>query len=106
MSLTDKAAEQVRLLLTQRAVASLGIRIGVRSGGCSGFKYFVEYADEIRQFDEVLNYKGVTIIIDPKALMYLLGTEMDYVMEEFKAGFTFTNPNEKGKCGCGSSFNV
>ena len=106
MSLTDKAAKQVRILLTQREFASLGIRIGVKSGGCSGLKYFIEYADEIRQFDEVLNDKEVTIIIDPKALMYLLGTEMDYVTEEFKAGFTFINPNEKGKCGCGSSFNI
>lgn len=106
MSITDIAANQVKTLLKKRGKDSLGIRIGVKAGGCSGLKYFVEYADEKNQFDELLQDKGVTILIDPKALMYLLGTEMDYVEEQFKSGFTFVNPNEKGKCGCGSSFNV
>ena len=106
MQLTSRASEQVKALLMQRGKESLGVRIGVKSGGCSGLKYFVEYADEKKSFDEVIQDKGVTIFIDPKALMYLLGTEMDFVSEEFKSGFTFTNPNEKGKCGCGSSFNV
>ncbi len=106
MSLTDAAALQVKELLNNRGKDSAGIRIGVKSGGCSGLKYFVEYADEQRKYDEVIKDKDVTIFIDPKALMYLLGTEMNYVEEQFKAGFTFTNPNEKGKCGCGSSFNV
>jgi iron-sulfur cluster assembly protein len=106
MQLTDNAAKQVQTLLDQRGKESLGIRIGVRSGGCSGLKYFIEYADEKRPFDEIIQEKGVTVLIDPKALMYLLGTQMDFVSEQFKSGFTFTNPNEKGKCGCGSSFNV
>jgi iron-sulfur cluster assembly protein len=106
MSLTDNAVQQVQALLEQRGKASLGIRIGVKSGGCSGLKYFVEYADIKNPFDEIIQTKDVTILIDPKALMYLLGTEMDFVVEEFKSGFIFTNPNEKGKCGCGSSFNV
>ncbi len=106
MSLTDNAAEQVQALLGKRGKSSVGIRIGVKSGGCSGLKYFVEYADAKNPFDEIIQDKGVTILIDPKALMYLLGTEMDFVVEQFKAGFTFTNPNEKGKCGCGSSFNI
>ena len=106
MSITDKAAQQVQALLHQRGKPSVGIRVGVKSGGCSGLKYFVEYADEKHQFDELIQDKGVSILIDPKALMYLLGTEMDFVVEQFKSGFTFTNPNEKGKCGCGSSFNV
>lgn len=106
MSLTDNAAAEVKNLLDKREKPSLGIRIGVKSGGCSGLKYFVEYADVKNQFDEIIEDKGLTILIDPKALMYLLGTEMDYAEEEFKSGFTFTNPNEKGKCGCGSSFNV
>ena len=106
MSLTDNAAEQVQALLNKRGKPSVGIRIGVKSGGCSGLKYFVEYADAKNPFDEIIQDKGVTILIDPKALMYLLGTEMDFVVEQFKSGFTFTNPNEKGKCGCGSSFNV
>jgi iron-sulfur cluster assembly protein len=106
MALTEEAATQIKVLLAQRGKDSLGIRIGVKSGGCSGLKYFVEYADEKRHFDEMISDKGVTVLIDPKALMYLLGTEMGYMEEEFKSGFTFTNPNEKGKCGCGSSFNV
>ncbi|MFK7974013.1 MAG: HesB/IscA family protein [Rickettsiaceae bacterium] len=106
MSLTKEAAKHVQLLLDQRGKDSLGIRIGVKSGGCSGLKYCIEYADEQRPFEEVLNDQGVTIFIDPKALMYLLGTQMDYIEEQFKSGFIFTNPNEKGKCGCGSSFNV
>lgn len=106
MTLTEAAATQIKSLLAQRGKESLGIRIGVKSGGCSGLKYFVEYADEKGHFDEIISDKGVTVLIDPKALMYLLGTEMDYMEEKFKSGFTFTNPNEKGKCGCGSSFNV
>jgi iron-sulfur cluster assembly protein len=106
MQLTDNAAEQVKILLADRGKPSIGVRVGVKSGGCSGLKYFVEYADEKNPFDEIIQDKGVTILIDPKALMYLLGTQMDFVSEQFKSGFTFTNPNEKGKCGCGSSFNV
>ncbi len=106
ISLTNRAADQVRLLLAKRAKKSFGIRIGVKSGGCSGLKYFVEYADDKAKYDEIVKDKGVTILIDPKAMMYLLGCEMDYISEQFKSGFTFTNPNEKGKCGCGSSFNV
>ena len=106
ITVTEGAALQVQNLLNKRGKPSLGIRIGVRSGGCSGMKYFVEYADAKQPFDEVVNYHGVTILIDPKALIYLLGAEMDYVEEDFKSGFTFTNPNAKAKCGCGSSFNV
>lgn len=106
ITVTKEAALQVQNLLSKRGKPSLGIRVGVRSGGCSGMKYFVEYADAKQPFDEVVSDHGVTILIDPKALMYLLGVEMDYVEEDFKSGFTFTNPNAKAKCGCGSSFNV
>lgn len=106
LSITDSAAHHVKELLLARNKPSLGIRIGVRSGGCSGMKYFVEYADEQRPFEEKVQEKDVTIFIDPKALMYLIGSEMDYVEETFKAGFVFSNPNEKSKCGCGSSFSV
>ena len=106
MALTDRAINEVRNLLKKRGKPSVGIRIGVKSGGCSGLKYFVEYADEKGKYDEVVQEQDITILIDPKALMYLLGTQMDYVSEQFKSGFTFSNPNEKGKCGCGSSFNV
>ena len=106
MQLTDNAAEHVKALLAERGKVSMGIRVGVKSGGCSGLKYFVEYVDKKNPFDEIIQDKGVTVFIDPKALIYLLGTQMDFVSEQFKSGFTFTNPNEKGKCGCGSSFNV
>ena len=106
MSLTERAAAQVQALLDKREKPSVGIRVGVKSGGCSGHKYYIEYADAKNQFDEIIEDKGVTILIDPKALMYLIGTEMDYSEEQFKAGFIFTNPNEKGACGCGKSFSV
>lgn len=106
ISLTERALVQVKHLLEKRGKASLGIRIGVRLGGCSGFKYFIEYADEKGRYDEVIEDQGLSILIDPKAVMYLLGTRMDYIKGKFKSGFVFLNPNEKGKCGCGTSFNV
>ena len=106
MTVSDRALEQVVSLLAKRNKESLGIRVGVKSGGCSGLKYFVEYADSVNKYDEVIKANDVTILIDPKALMYLMGTEMDYVDEQFKSGFVFVNPNEKSKCGCGSSFSV
>lgn len=106
ISITENAVAQIKLLLAKRQKPSLGIRIGVKSGGCSGLSYYVEYADNKNQFDEVVENKDVTILIDPKALMYLIGSEMDYHQGQFKSGFTFTNPNEKGQCGCGKSFSV
>jgi iron-sulfur cluster assembly protein len=106
MSLTERAAEQVKILLDKRGKHSIGIRVGIKSGGCSGNKYYIEYADAHNSFDEVVKDKGVTVLIDPKALMYLIGTKMDYSESEFKSGFTFSNPNEKGSCGCGKSFSV
>ncbi len=106
ITITKNAATQVKTLLNQRGKPSLGLKIGVKSGGCSGFSYVVEYADTKGQFDEIIESEGVNILIDPKAIMYLLGTEMDYVEGDFKSGFVFNNPNEKGKCGCGKSFNV
>lgn len=106
ITITDQAAKQVQNLICSRGGESFGIRIGVKSGGCSGFSYVIEYADEKRPFEEVLEDKGVRILIDPKAIMYLIGTQMDYEEDKFKSGFIFTNPNEKAKCGCGKSFNV
>jgi len=106
MTLTDAAAAQVRRLLDKRGKPSAGIRIGVRTKGCSGLSYTLEYADERGKFDEAVEDKGVTILIDPKAAMFILGTEMDYVEEKMQTGFKFTNPNEKGRCGCGESFHV
>jgi iron-sulfur cluster assembly protein len=106
ISVTPAAAERVKALLDKRGKPSAGIRIGVRTKGCSGLSYTIEYADEKNKFDEVVQAEGVTILIDPKATMFILGTEMDYVEEKLQSGFVFRNPNEKGRCGCGESFHV
>lgn len=106
IQLTDAAAERVKALLAKRGKPAVGVRVGIRTKGCSGLSYTIEYADEKGKFDEVVEQKGVTVLIDPKAVMFLLGTQMDYVEEKLKSGFTFTNPNEKARCGCGESFHV
>jgi len=106
ITVSDNAAKQVKSLLDKRGKASAGIRVGVKKGGCSGLSYTIEYADDVQKFEEVVEDKGVTVLIDPKAVMYLIGSEMDFVEEKFKSGFTFKNPNEKGQCGCGESFHV
>jgi iron-sulfur cluster assembly protein len=106
MTITDAAAERVKALLAKRAKPAAGIRIGVRARGCSGLTYTLEYAEEKGKWDEVIEDKGVTILIDPKATMFILGTEMDWVEDRLQSGFSFRNPNEKGRCGCGESFHV
>jgi iron-sulfur cluster assembly protein len=106
MKLTDAAAQRIQALLAKRGKPSAGIRVGVRARGCSGLTYTLEFADEKGKFDEVVEDKGVTILIDPKATMFIIGTEMDFVEDKLQSGFTFTNPNEKGRCGCGESFHV
>lgn len=105
LAITEKAANQIKSL-TSKKEDCFGIRIGVKSGGCSGLSYFIEYADDKRRFDEIVEDKGIKILIDQKAILYLLGSQMDYIEEQFKSGFIFTNPNEKSQCGCGKSFNV
>ena len=106
IELTDAAAERVKYLLSRRGKPSVGVRVGIRTKGCSGLSYTFEYADEKGKFDEVVQANGVTILIDPKATMFIIGTEMDYVEDKLQSGFTFRNPNEKGRCGCGESFHV
>ena len=111
ISITDNAAQRITSLLESRGKPSMGIKVGVRTGGCSGLSYTIEYADEIEKFDEVVSYPNnddekFKVIIDPKAVMYLIGSEMDYIEEKMKSGFSFQNPNEKGRCGCGESFSV
>jgi iron-sulfur cluster assembly accessory protein len=106
LMITDAAAERVQALLAKRGKPSVGVRVGVRSRGCSGLSYTLEYADEKGKFDEIVEDKGVTVLVDPKAVMFILGTEMDYVEETLESGFVFRNPNEKGRCGCGESFHV
>lgn len=105
-TITDAAAERVKALLDSRGKPSYGVRIGIRTKGCSGLSYTLEFADEKSPYDEMVEDKGVVILIDPKAVMFLLGTQMDYVEEQLSSGFTFINPNEKGRCGCGESFHV
>jgi iron-sulfur cluster assembly protein len=106
MTVTEAAADRIQALLAKRGKPSVGIRVGVRSRGCSGLTYTLEYADEKGKFDEIVQDKGVTILIDPKATMFIIGTEMDFVEDKLQSGFTFRNPNEKGRCGCGESFHV
>jgi iron-sulfur cluster assembly accessory protein len=111
MTLTDAAADRVKALVAkgQESTAEeqiLGLRVGVKSRGCSGLSYFVEYAKERKKFEEMVEDKGVKIFIDPAATMFLLGSEMDYVEDRLQSGFIFNNPNEKSRCGCGESFSV
>lgn len=106
ITLTDAAISRVRTLLAARGKPSVGIRIGVRTKGCSGLSYAIEYADEQNPMDEEVNIDEVKILIDPKAILFILGTEMDFVEDKMQSGFVFKNPNEKGQCGCGKSFHV
>ena len=106
MTLTDAAAERVREIMANAETPMAGLRVGVKNGGCAGMSYTMEWAASVAPLDEVIEDKGVTVLIDPKAVMFLLGTEMDFEDEKFKSGFTFKNPNEKGRCGCGESFTI
>lgn len=106
ITITQAATDRIRTLLAARGKPSVGVRIGVRTKGCSGLSYTVEYADDVGKFDEVVDVGEFKVLIDPKAIMFLIGTEMDYVEDKLKSGFTFRNPNEKGRCGCGESFHV
>lgn len=105
ITITETAAERVRQFMAKRGKGE-GLRIGVRTSGCSGKAYVVEYADRIEPEDEVYESHGVKIIVDKKSLVYLDGTELDYTREGLNEGFKFNNPNVKDTCGCGESFNV
>jgi iron-sulfur cluster assembly protein len=105
ITLTEKAATRVRDFLIRRGHGE-GLRLGLKSAGCSGQSYVVDYADAIGPGDQVFESHGVKIIIDPKILVLLDGTEIDYGRDGLNEGFRFSNPNEKGRCGCGESFNV
>lgn len=104
MSLTEAAARRVQELLSASEKAAL--RVGIKNGGCAGMSYTLDFADEIGPYDEVVEDKGVKIVIDPKALMFLFGTEMDYETNKLGAGFIFNNPNQTGSCGCGESVSI
>ena len=106
IKLSNNAALRIREIMSSAQKNSIGVRVGVKTGGCAGMSYIMEYTDKINPNDEVIEDKGVKVFIDPAAVMYLLGTEMDYKKEEFSSSFVFNNPNESERCGCGESFKV
>jgi iron-sulfur cluster assembly protein len=103
MRLTDAAAARIRDLTERAEKPIAGLRVGVKNGGCAGMSYTVEYADEVKKSDEIVEDKGVKILIDPKAVLFLLGTEMDFKVDKMSATFVFNNPNQTSACGCGES---
>ena len=105
VTLTDRAAEHVQRYIEKRG-KGVGLRLGVKTTGCSGLAYKLEFADEVKPEDTSFETNGVRVFIDPKSLAYLDGTELDFVREGLNEGFKFNNPNEKDRCGCGESFNV
>ncbi|CAK7063807.1 Iron-binding protein IscA [Saezia sanguinis] len=105
VSLTESAARHVSSYLAKRG-KGIGIRLGVKTTGCSGLAYKLEYADEVTPEDVVFDSQGLKVLIDPKSLPYLEGTELDFVKEGLNEGFRFNNPNERGRCGCGESFRI
>jgi iron-sulfur cluster assembly protein len=105
VTLTAQAADHIEKYLTKRG-KGLGLRLGVRTTGCSGMAYKLEYVDELATEDQVFESFGVKVVIDPKSLVYLQGTQLDYAREGLNEGFKFLNPNEKATCGCGESFTV
>ena len=104
ITLSDNAANRIKEIISNDETKSVGVRVGVKSGGCAGMSYIMEYAKEINPTDEIIEDKGIKVFIDPGAIMYLLGTEMDYKKEQFSTTFVFKNPNETERCGCGESF--
>lgn len=106
VSLTDAAAERVREIMAKADTPAVGIRVGVKNGGCAGQEYTFAYADEIGPLDEVVEDKGVTILIDPKAVLFLIGSEIDYETTKLASKFVFRNPNQTDACGCGESVTI
>ena len=106
IKLSDNAATRIKEIMSKAESKTIGVRVGVRSGGCAGMSYVMEYSKEINPNDEVIEDKGVKVFIDSAAVMYLLGTEMDYKKEDFSSTFVFNNPNETERCGCGESFKI
>ena len=105
ITITENAASRVKSFLHDRG-KGIGLRVGVKTTGCSGMAYVIEFADEVDKDDTIFEDRGIKIIVAPKCLMYLDGTELDFAKEGLNEGFKFTNPNEKARCGCGESFSV
>ncbi len=106
IKLSDNAANRIKEIMSKADNNTIGVRVGVKSGGCAGMSYIMEYAKEAKKNEEVIEDKGVKVFIDSNAIMYLLGTEMDYKSDKFSSQFVFKNPNETERCGCGESFKV
>ena len=106
IKLSDNAALRIKEIMSSAQTDSVGVRVSVKSGGCAGMSYVMEYTKGIDPSDEVIEDKGVKVFIDSAAVMYLLGTEMDYKKEQFSSTFVFNNPNETERCGCGESFKI
>ena len=106
IKLSDNAADRIKEIMSNAEKDALGVRVSVKSGGCAGMAYVMEYTKEANPADEIVEEKGVKVFIDSAAVLYLLGTEMDYKKEEFSSSFVFNNPNETERCGCGESFKV
>ena len=104
--ISDAAAQRINDVIAKATKPVLGVRVSVAAKGCSGQKYVVEYAEDVRKFEDVVEHNGAKVFIDPKAVMYLLGSLLDYRESKMESGFVFENPNEKGRCGCGESFSV
>ena len=103
MSITEAAAERIRATVANADKPVIGLRVGIKNGGCAGMAYTVDYAQSINPLDEVIEDKGVTVLVDPKAVLFLLGSEMDVRTDKFSSTFVFKNPNETSACGCGES---
>ena len=106
LNVTDAALNRVKFLMKKTGNDIIGLRIGIKTAGCSGLKYNIEYAKEVKQFEEKVFFDDVLILIDPAATMFLIGSKMDYKENKFSSGFEFENPNEISRCGCGESFTV
>ena len=106
IKLSENAASKIKEIMSKAEDKTIGVRVGVKSGGCAGMSYIMEYAIDVKPNEEIVEDKGVKVLIDPEAVMYLLGTEMDYKKEKFTSQFIFKNPNETERCGCGESFKI
>ncbi len=106
VNLTDAAAERIKEIMANSDRDFVGLRVGVENGGCAGMAYTMEYAEEKNPLDELVEDKGVSILIDPKAILFLFGTEMDFQIDKLSSGFVFNNPNQTSACGCGESVTI
>ena len=106
IKVSDNAALRIKEIMSSAEKDSLGVRVSVKTGGCAGMSYVMEYTKEVNPSDELIEDKGVKVFVDAAAVMYLLGTEMDYKKEELSSSFVFNNPNETERCGCGESFKI